>query len=82
MELVGVPGLEDDLHELLGEAGEAVSSGVGCGLWSVDLVLYDGEAPDVWVERVASYLRNWGAPKDTQLRVGMEEAVAVFPSGD
>lgn len=79
LEAAGVPGLEDDLHEFLGDAGEALGSGVGCGLWSVDLALNDGVSPEIWVDRLVGYLREWGAPPDTQVRVGLENPTAVFP---
>jgi len=79
LEEAGVHGLEDVLHDLLGEAGEAVGSGIGCGLWSVDLVLNDGADATAWVSQLVDFLRGWGAPDDTQVRVGLQEPVAVFP---
>jgi hypothetical protein len=65
----GVAALEDDLHDLLGPAGETTYSGVGCGLWSIDVSLNDGEPVEVWLERLARFLREWGAPQETSIRV-------------
>ena len=65
----GVSALEDDLHDLLGAAGETTYSGIGCGLWSIDLTLNDGEPVDEWLSRLARFLREWGAPDDTEIRI-------------
>ena len=65
----GVSALEDDLHDLLGAAGETTYSGVGCGLWSIDLTLNDGEPVEEWLIRLQQFLREWGAPDETEVRV-------------
>jgi hypothetical protein len=64
----GVAALEDDLHDFLGAAGETTYSGIGCGLWSIDITLHESDAGAAWVERLSRFLEEWGAPPETSIR--------------
>lgn len=64
----GIHALEDDLDEFLGAAGETTGCGIGCGAWSVDLVLKEGQPVEEWTERLRRFLQQWGVPEDTFLR--------------
>ncbi len=70
LEREGRGGLEDDLEEFLGGAGEVTGGGSGERGWNVDLeVAGDMEA---WIPRLRAFLREWGVPEDTYLKVYRE----------
>ena len=62
-------GLEDDLEEFLGPAGEVTGGGAGATGWNIDLALIDDASADDGIERLAAFLREWGVPDDTYLKV-------------
>jgi hypothetical protein len=67
----GRGGLEDDLQDFMGDAGEITGGGGGDRGWNVDLeVTADAE---VWLERICEFLRQWGVAEDTHL--------CVYPDG-
>ena len=69
----GRDGLEDDLDEFLGEAGETTGGGGGERGWNIDLeVIEDAE---LWIGRICEFLRNWGVAQDTYLCVYPENGV-------
>jgi hypothetical protein len=65
--------LEDDLDDFLGEGGEVTGGGSGLPGWNVDLTLADDADLESWVGKLVLFLREWGVPQDTYLR--------VFPPG-
>ncbi|HEY8505246.1 MAG TPA: hypothetical protein VIL46_11735 [Gemmataceae bacterium] len=77
LEREGRAGLEDDLDEFLGEAGETTGggSGVTSEAWNVDLELFDDTQLEEWIERLTHFLREWGVPEDTYFKVFPEDWV-------
>jgi hypothetical protein len=69
----GLDGLEDDLDEFLGPAGEATGSGIGATGWNMDLDLVPGVDARDWLDPLIAYLRRWGLSDDTYV---------VIPAGD
>ncbi len=69
LEQEGRAGLEDDIDELLGSAGEVTGGGSGTAGWNIDLELGDGEKIEVWTERIIRFLRDWGVPPDIELEI-------------
>lgn len=61
--------IEEDLEEILGEAGEVVGSGLGASGGNMDIELF--EDADV-LEEVRSYLLDCGFEKDTILDIDGE----------
>ena len=61
--------LEDDLEDFLGEVGEVTGGGSGLPGWNVDLTLVDDADLESWVVKLVLFLRQWGVPQDTYLRV-------------
>jgi hypothetical protein len=68
-------GLEDDLEELLAGAGEVSGGGGGAAGWNIDLELFDDLSADQWIDRLAAFLREWGVPEDTSLKVFSADGV-------
>ena len=62
-------GLEDDLEEFLEGSGEITGGGGGATGWNVDVELYEGASAEDWIARLAAFLREWGVPDDTYLKV-------------
>lgn len=77
--------LEDDLEQLLGEAGEVTGAGAGTAGWNLDVRLHDASALEQWLERLTTFLRNWEVPDDTHLEVFLTTGprrVDVFSRAD
>lgn len=66
--------IEDEIEELLGDAGEIVGAGAGIMGWDIHLELNEGEDWQKWVERIRTLLR--------ELRVRREIWLGVFPPND
>ncbi len=91
MQQAGRIGLEEELEDLLGDAGEVGDGGSGSMGWDVNLELFDDAEVQPWVEKLTAFLRTWGAPADTAIIIyppllpGEKPApqrVAVFPEPD
>jgi hypothetical protein len=81
----GRGGLEDDLDEFFGDAGEVTGGGSGNTGWNLDMRLFDASDLERWLERLTAFLRNWGVPDDAFLDVLVTEGprrVDVFPKVD
>lgn len=63
----GLSGLEDDLDDFLGAAGEVTGSGMGTEGWNIDLELAAGTDVENWLGQIAGFLQEWGVPEDTYL---------------
>jgi hypothetical protein len=80
----GLGGLEDDLDEFLGSAGEVTGSGAGAAGWNVDLELDAGVDAPVWLDQLFAFLRAWGLPEDTYVVIPADDrgtearSLAVF----
>src|SRR5262249_17204989 len=62
-------GLEDDIEEVLGPAGERAGRGTGAAGWNIDVALAEGVPHEPWVARLAAFLRERGVPPDTHFEV-------------
>ena len=80
LEQEGRGGLEDDIDDFLGNAGEVKGGGSGTAGWNIDLELGDGEEPAVWTERIIRFLRDWGVPPDVELEIIQEMAGEIVAS--
>jgi hypothetical protein len=78
--------LEDDLEEALGPRVTVAGGGAGEQGWNIDLEIADDSPPEAVVSEIVAFLRGWGVPGDTLVRVlppGSERTeartVRVFP---
>jgi len=66
-------GLEDDLDEFLDESGEVTGGGGGAPGWNIDLELYSDDDLPKHIEQLLAYLRVWGVPPDTYVKVSRHD---------
>lgn len=82
--------LEDELEDLLGDAGECTGGGQGNSGWNIDLEIFEKDHIEKWTICIKDFLKERSVPNDTYFDVlpvdwqeGMERRVVnVFPEDE
>ena len=70
-------GLEDDLDDMLGDAGEVTGGGSGGAGWNIDVeILVEAEANSL-VSQIAAFLRDYPVPSDTHMNVAVADGLPI-----
>ncbi|MGF1582713.1 MAG: hypothetical protein ACFCD0_25595 [Gemmataceae bacterium] len=59
--------IEDDIEDMLGEAGECVGGGSGLSGWDVHFAIFGDETLDYWLNRIVRYLRRMDITTHTKV---------------